>query len=188
MAVSSVKDFFEDRVRQRSDQEENKRLIQVYELDGTLRTTQWRHIKVGDVIRIKKNEYLPVDLALLQTSQNNICYIETKNLDGETNLKQKKVPKNIQSLPLSEFASARMVCEAASDKIYTFQAVMNPKNRDSSLCNLDDNEGKTSRLRSKVVFDYSNFLLRGSSLRNTEFAVGITVYVGPDTRIMRNSV
>ena len=39
MAVSSVKDFFEDRVRQRSDQEENKRLIQVYEQDGNLRTT-----------------------------------------------------------------------------------------------------------------------------------------------------
>lgn len=38
------------------------------------------------------------------------------------------------------------------------------------------------------MFDYSNFLLRGSSLRNTEFAIGIAVYVGANTRIMRNSV
>lgn len=81
-----------------------------------------------------------------------------------------------------------MVCEGASDKIYTFQAVMNPKIRDASLSNLDDVEDKSTQMRSKVVFDYSNFLLRGSSLRNTEFVVGIAVYVGADTRIMRNSV
>lgn len=37
------------------------------------------------------------------------------------------------------------------------------------------------------MFDYENFLLRGSSLRNTEFVIGIAVYVGADTRIMRNS-
>jgi len=39
IAVSSVKDFFEDKVRQRSDDEENKRLAKVYNLDGTWRTT-----------------------------------------------------------------------------------------------------------------------------------------------------
>ena len=89
-------------------------------------------------MKIKKNEYLPVDLALIKTSQDNLCYVETKNLDGETNLKEKKVPKSVQSLPLSEFVSARMVCEAPSDKIYTFQAVMNPKSRDASLSNLDE--------------------------------------------------
>jgi len=129
-------------------------LTQIYELDGTVRTTQWRHIKVGDVVKIKKNEYLPVDLALIKTSQNNICYVETKSLDGETNLKEKKVPKIVQNLPLSEFVSARMVCEASSDKIYTFQGVMNPKNRDSSLSNLEEVEDKSSRLRSKVLYDY----------------------------------
>lgn len=95
-----------------------------------------------------------MDLALIKTSQDNLCYVETKNLDGETNLKEKKVPKSIQSLPLSEFVSARMVCEASSDKIYTFQAVMNPKNRDASLSNLDEIEEKGLQLRSKVLFDY----------------------------------
>lgn len=42
--------------------------------------------------------------------------------------------------------------------------------------------------KDKIVFDYSNFLLRGSSLRNAEFAIGIAIYTGPDTRIMQNSV
>jgi phospholipid-translocating ATPase len=68
IAVSSVKDFFEDRARQRSDQDENMRLTQVYQSDGAFRTTQWSSIKVGDILKIKKNEFLPSDLALVQTS------------------------------------------------------------------------------------------------------------------------
>ena len=35
---------------------------------------------------------------------------------------------------------------------------------------------------------YENFVLRGCTLRNTEFIVGTVCYVGADTRIMRNSV
>jgi len=50
---------------------------------------KWRDVKVGDVIMVVENEYLPVDLVILRTSADNVCYIETKNLDGETNLKHK---------------------------------------------------------------------------------------------------
>jgi phospholipid-transporting ATPase len=42
-------------------------------------------------------------------------------------------------------------------------------------------------LEEEVALDYSNFALRGCSLKNTEFIVGVAVYVGADTRIMRNS-
>jgi phospholipid-translocating ATPase len=37
-----------------------------------------------------KDEYLPADIVLIKTSdKNGECFIETKNLDGETNLKSK---------------------------------------------------------------------------------------------------
>ena len=37
-----------------------------------------------------KNQYFPADLILLNSSSNKgICYVETKNLDGETNMKHK---------------------------------------------------------------------------------------------------
>jgi P-type E1-E2 ATPase len=60
----------------------------------------WQDVRVGDIVRIKKNEYIPADLLLLQSSDpKGQAFIETKNLDGETNLKHRTAPKAI----LNEF-------------------------------------------------------------------------------------
>src|SRR5580700_10810745 len=39
----------------------------------------------------------------------------------------------------------------------------------------------------KISLSYENFLLRGSSLRNTDWIFGLVTFPGHDTRIMRNS-
>lgn len=45
---------------------------------------------VGDLLKLSKNEYAPADMLILNTSEKKgVCFIETKNLDGETNLKHK---------------------------------------------------------------------------------------------------
>ena len=47
-------------------------------------------------MKVKKNEFFPADIIVLATSApKNICYVETKNLDGETNLKHKIAPKEL---------------------------------------------------------------------------------------------
>lgn len=52
----------------------------------------WSTFRVGDLIRVEKNDFFPCDVLLINTSEpKGVCYIETKNLDGETNLKQKNV-------------------------------------------------------------------------------------------------
>jgi phospholipid-transporting ATPase len=60
------------------------------------------------------------------------------------------------------------MCEKPSDKIYQFDGVLRKGNK-------------------KIPLYYENFLLRGSSLRNTDWVYGVVAYTGHDTRIMRNS-
>lgn len=39
----------------------------------------------------------------------------------------------------------------------------------------------------EIVLMYEHFALRGCSLRNTEYVIGLCTFVGDNTRIMRNS-
>ena len=56
----------------------------------------WKDVHVGTILKIKQDEFFPSDLILLNSSApKGICYIETKNLDGETNLKHKQGVKDL---------------------------------------------------------------------------------------------
>ena len=51
-------------------------------------------MKVGQVVKIMSQEFFPADMILLKSSElKGVCYVETKNLDGETNLKHKTTEK-----------------------------------------------------------------------------------------------
>ncbi|VDP94664.1 unnamed protein product [Echinostoma caproni] len=53
---------------------------------------QWQTIRPGDFVRLHTNEMIPADVLLLHSSNvAGICHIETANLDGESNLKQREV-------------------------------------------------------------------------------------------------
>lgn len=89
--VTMLKDLYEERKRHLFDNEENNRISEVYDLTTcTFKKTRWRDLRVGDVIKINDSECLPADIILVKSSdKSRTCFIETKNLDGETNLKEK---------------------------------------------------------------------------------------------------
>jgi len=48
-------------------------------------------VQVGEIIKVEKDHFFPADLLLVSsTNDDGIAYVETMNLDGETNLKIKK--------------------------------------------------------------------------------------------------
>lgn len=69
----------------------NSRKVSVHVGNGIFETTSWDQLRVGDIVKVQKDEFFPADLILLSSSYDDgICYVETMNLDGETNLKLKQ--------------------------------------------------------------------------------------------------
>lgn len=172
LTVSAVKDLLEDIKRSKSDKEENMKLSQK-RISSSWAKVHWRDIHVGDMVKIDKDEYFPSDILILTSSDaKGMAYIETKNLDGETNLKHKQAHKEIHSHFKSQTNfdnfTGSIKCEEANSIIYQFNGVFSFKNLAVPVSN-------------------EQFLLRGSSLKNTDWIVGIVVYTGHQTKIMLNS-
>ena len=180
VSVNGIKDFYEDWKRKKSDDQENSKNTLIYDSNTqNFVIKQWKDILVGDIIKVKEDEYFPADCIILNTSEDsNCCYIETKSIDGETNLKFKKSNKNILEVAqngknkenLIAFDKSIIQCEPPNEFIYQFNGKFVPKNNDETFIDID------------------NFILRGCSLKQTSYVHAVVIYVGHDTKIMKNSV
>lgn len=95
--VSMIKDIFEDNKRHKQDNSENYQKVLVFDTKKQAFTSKiWKKVQVGDIVKIMNDEFFPADLVLVQSAgAKGICYVETKNLDGETNLKHKVAEKHL---------------------------------------------------------------------------------------------
>ncbi|XP_039128740.1 phospholipid-transporting ATPase 1 [Dioscorea cayenensis subsp. rotundata] len=171
LLVTAVKDAYEDFRRHRSDRIENSRLALALDNLSFVHKC-WKDLRVGEVIKISANDTIPCDMVLLSTSDpTGVAYLQTINLDGESNLKTRYAKQEtLSKTPDNGIPSISGVirCEKPNRNIYGFQANM-------------EIDGK------RISLGPSNIILRGCELKNTSWAIGVVVYAGRETKVMLNS-
>ncbi|KAK1088854.1 drs2 neo1 protein [Friedmanniomyces endolithicus] len=133
---------------------------------------RWRDMKVGDIVKLRRDEAVPADLALLYADgEDGIAYVETMALDGETNLKSKQAPRGLRTcsnISGIKKCAADFVCEDPNRNLYDF----------NGRVTIDD---------ITIPLTLSEVLYRGTTLRNTTHAIGLVLNTGEECRIRMNS-
>ena len=178
ICLNGFKDYIEDKKRVKADLEENNNVTLIYNKNAkNFVPDKWENIHIGDIIKVRNNEQFPCDLIFLESSPESkgLCKVETKNINGETNLQVKKINNNnhIQNLDKFDYFC---LTKKPNEYIYEFEAV---------LYSIDDN--LNVNMQDTLYYNYDNFILRGSGLRQTEYIIGTAVYIGHNTKSMRNN-
>lgn len=177
LLVSAIKEILEDIKRANADKDLNN--TKVYVLDaatGDFVLRKWILVKVGDIVKVTNEEPFPADLMLLSSSEpEGLCYIETANLDGETNLKIKQAKTETAYLVnprdlVADMARSEILSEQPNSSLYTYEGTLK-------------NFGSTG----KIPLSPEQLLLRGATLRNTQWIHGVVIFTGHETKLMRNA-
>ncbi|XP_078072921.1 putative phospholipid-transporting ATPase IA isoform X4 [Mustelus asterias] len=172
LLVAAVKEIIEDIKRHNADSGVNKKKAQVLR-NRAWEIVHWEKVEVGDIVKINCTEFIPADTVLLSSSEPQaMCYIETSNLDGETNLKIRQgLPQTAEMKDIDSLMnlSGKLECESPNRHLYDFVGNI--------------------RFDGKSTFPLGQdqILLRGAQLRNTQWVHGIVVYTGHDTKLMQNT-
>ncbi|RYP68983.1 hypothetical protein DL770_008333 [Monosporascus sp. CRB-9-2] len=141
--------------------------------EGPWAEVEWRDVRVGDIIRLRRDDPVPADTVLLHaTGVNGIAYIETMALDGETNLKSKQacplLAKRCDTIEKMMNCNATIVSEDPNVDLYNY-------------------EGRVVLDGEAMPLTLNEIVYRGSTLRNTKEATGLVVNTGEECKIRMNA-
>ncbi|ELK09042.1 Putative phospholipid-transporting ATPase FetA [Pteropus alecto] len=117
-----------------------------------------------DLVLVHLSLSLQADVLLLSSSEPySMTYIETAELDGETNLKVKQaisVTSEMEdNLKLLSAFDGEVRCESPNNKLGKFSGILTYRGNN-------------------YILDHDKLLLRGCIIRNTDWCYGLVIYTG----------
>ncbi|KAL9624254.1 MAG: hypothetical protein Q9160_001501 [Pyrenula sp. 1 TL-2023] len=182
VSISMAKEGFDDYRRYSLDKKENMQETLMIDTSAPLwagvlnwQKAQWHCLRVGDIIKLKRDEPIPADIVLLSSrilGEGSIAYVETIALDGETNLKRKHVVKSVAEACTSPekliACSVEFITEDPNSDLSNFRGKVMVNDQPSPLTD-------------------NNVLYRGSVLRNISEVIAMVVYSGEECKIRMNA-
>ncbi|EDV24838.1 uncharacterized protein TRIADDRAFT_25047, partial [Trichoplax adhaerens] len=172
LSISAIKELIEDYARHKADREVNHSKILVARGEKFV-LDEWRNIVTGDIVKVTNCQLFPSDLILLSSSEpQGMCYIQTANLDGETNLKiRQALPETASKNSIHDLQDLQgyVECEGPNNRLYRFVGNLSIQGQEP------------------VPIGANQILLRGAQLRNTQWVYGLVIYTGHESKLMQNT-
>jgi phospholipid-transporting ATPase len=174
LVFTMFKEAYEDWARHKQDNQiNNMKCRRISKITKNIEEVLSRDIKVGDILYVGQDEFFPADLVFLSSNDpKGLSFVNTMNLDGEVNLKEKT----------SVTAFAKM-----TDPGKIIETIFEIECDQPNISLVKWNCNMTVNGHEKEPLNMKQLLLRGCSLQNTEFIFGVVIYTGHDTKIMLNS-
>ncbi|KAJ6371719.1 hypothetical protein OIU77_002104 [Salix suchowensis] len=170
-AVSATKEAWDDYNRYLSDKTANEKQVWIVR-KGIKQHIQAQDICVGNLVWLRENDEVPCDLVLIGTSDpQGLCYVETAALDGEIDLKTRVIPSACTGIDF--------------ELLHKIKGVIECPNPDKDIRRLDANLRLFPPFIDNDVcpLTIKNTILQSCYLRNTEWACGVAVYTGNETKL-----
>lgn len=131
-------------------------------------------LAVASLVKVVEGESFPVDMLFLLSSEDDgACFVDTKNLDGETNLKHRT------SCGAGWFTTPGQLLHTDLELTYSPPTPV--------LGAFVGTVRNTTRDEARAVGP-DQLLLRGTCLRNTAWVIGVVVYNGQRTKLAQNLI
>ncbi|KAJ7132851.1 hypothetical protein C8R43DRAFT_895194 [Mycena crocata] len=146
-------------------------------------------LRVGDLIRLEKNQRVPADLVLLHTSDSaGTCFIRTDQLDGETDWKLRVAVPECQKLEEGQLTilDAEVYADAPTKDIHTFVGTFTLNTPAPAQAMQSMESVPLNHIPSVAPLTAENMLWANTVLAAGS-AVGLVVYTGAETRAVMNT-
>jgi len=125
----------------------------------------WHELQVGDIVLVREQDEIPADMVILASAEEGgRAFVETSNLDGETNLKRKQAlratsevcgqkegdsPMTDSWIHLARAArlEGEIEYEQPNDRLYTFVGTMRMASSHRAISQWDNCNPRPAALR-----------------------------------------
>ena len=84
---------------------------------------KWMYLEPGDIVKLEQDFEVPADIMILQSSnKSGVVFVDTMNLDGETNLKEKYSMNENFNEEILNLLKGEILCEAPNENLEKWEA------------------------------------------------------------------
>jgi phospholipid-translocating P-type ATPase (flippase) len=181
LSVSVFRETLQELDRQREDRRLNLQKTRV-NFEGEWVETNWKDVCVGDLVMVLVDQPSPADLVMIASSSaGNTAYIQTTNLDGETNFKSRcGIDKAASAIDMMTSTDRSGPMPEITVKAEPPRSDLDWFQGEISFQHFEDSSPK----QQVETLSVRNFIPREGVVRGTDWIIGIVTYTGKDTKVL----